>query len=537
MKKLQVFWIACWLPWLAFGQQHEERYSRIDAQKYRYAIALDANSSRIQVSADVHIYFLASVSSFDLDLVAPQGETGMRVDLVEEMSGETTDGLRYDHRGDQLKIYLNRISHAGESRTFRIEYEGTPADGLVIGQNRHGHKTYFGDNWPNRARHWLVSVDHPSDKASVEWLVNAPAGVAVVANGTLISHEGFANGTELWHYFERTPIPTKVMVIGVADFATQELEPVGPTPLFSWTFPEDSSLGFRHYAPARDILEAFVDSLAPFPFEKLANVQSKTRYGGMENAGCIFYAENSVDRDIVPLLAHEIAHQWFGNHATEANWHHVWLSEGFATYLTNLYLEWSEGKGRLHERLEMERQKVLRYAAHTLRPVVDTAVTNYNELLNPNSYEKGAWVLHMLRQQVGDRAFMEGLRTYIQRFGGGNALTEDLQETFEDVSGQELGWFFDQWIFRAGHPEIEVNWKSKPRKGILELEVKQVQEGPAFRCRLELALTLADGSEIREFLHLTDKSQVIRMTLPGEIQGLVPDPDKKLLGTFEVTGN
>ena len=154
------------------------------------------------------------------------------------------------------------------------------------------------------------------------------------------------------------------MVIGVAQFAIQYLEAVDNAQISSWIFPQDREKGFYDYALAVPITQWFIDRVGPYPFNKLANVQSKTQFGGMENAGNIFYSERSVtgERNSEGLIAHEIAHQWFGNSASEANWHYVWLSEGFATYFTNLYYEDIYGVENFRERLIQQRNQVIGYA-------------------------------------------------------------------------------------------------------------------------------------------------------------------------------
>src|SRR5690554_1879840 len=171
----------------------------------------------------------------------------------------------------------------------------------------------------------------------------------------------------------------------------------------------------------------------------------------MENASSIFYDEHSVTgtRANEGLIAHEVAHQWFGNAATEADWPHLWLSEGFATYLTHVYTEYTYGEDARAAAMAQDRARVAAFAAQQpQRPLVDTAYADPTELLNPNSYQKGGWVLHMLRRHVGDEAFFEGLRTYYTRYRGHNATTADFRRVMEEVSGQDLGAFFAQWTRR-----------------------------------------------------------------------------------------
>ncbi len=177
----------------------------------------------------------------------------------------------------------------------------------------------------------------------------------------------------------------------------------------------------------------------------------------MENAGAIFYAENSVTGQgkAERLIAHEIAHQWFGDCVTEADWHHIWLSEGFATYLTSMYIESVQGKARLASDMARSRSSIIRDSEKNPCPVIDTTITNLMQLLSVNSYQKGAWVLHMLRYETGDDDFIKGLRLFYDGFRNSNALRSDFQESDGRCSGKDLSNFFKQWLEVAGEPELK----------------------------------------------------------------------------------
>jgi aminopeptidase N len=153
----------------------------------------------------------------------------------------------------------------------------------------------------------------------------------------------------------------------------------------------------------------------------------------MENAGNIFYDENTVNgqQEMEALIAHEIAHQWFGNSASESDWKHLWLSEGFATYFTDLYFENQYGTAAMNERLKGERKKVIQFSKRYPHPVIDTTYASLMHLLNPHSYQKGAWVLHMLRTTIGDSAFFSGIRTYYTTYKFGNASSNDFQKCMQ----------------------------------------------------------------------------------------------------------
>ncbi|MEL6925988.1 MAG: M1 family aminopeptidase [Bacteroidota bacterium] len=307
-------------------------------------MALSDSSDVIYGKARIDIQFQKSVSGFHLDLDAKDAgeEKGMLVKNVWLDDRE----IPFAHEQQTLSIQLPDAVAAGDVRSFVIQYEGIPADGLIIAKNKHDERTFFGDNWPNRAHNWLPTVDHPSDKATVEFVVTTPGHYQTIANGEQIEETNLNDNTRLTHWKENVPLPTKVMVIGVARFAVNLAGYVDQIPVTSWVYRQDRYAGFGDYKMATEVLAFFIKKIGTYPYGKLANVQSKTRYGGMENAGNIFYFENSVNgkKDQEKLIAHEIAHQWFGNSASEMSWHHLWLSEGFATYLTDLYLE--EVRGR-----------------------------------------------------------------------------------------------------------------------------------------------------------------------------------------------
>ena len=243
------------------------------------------------------------------------------VGVAESEPGVTPDRRSYDqveftpatsrHFNNRLAIDLQEPLAAGREVLLRVDYSGIPIDGLIIGRNRYRERTFFGDNYPNRARHWLATVDDPSDKALCGFSVTAPLHYSVVACGRRTEHSDLNDGRRRTVWQSEVPIPTKVMVMGAARFAIEALESVDGIPVETWVYPQDRDDGFRDFAETPGILRFFVDRLGPFPYEKLYSVQSTTRYGGMENAGNIFYGEGVVTGSAArqSLIAHELAHQ------------------------------------------------------------------------------------------------------------------------------------------------------------------------------------------------------------------------------------
>ncbi|NDK18275.1 MAG: M1 family metallopeptidase, partial [Zetaproteobacteria bacterium] len=262
----------------------------------------------------------------------------------------------------------------------------------------------------------------------------------------------------------------------------------------------------------------------------LANVQSKTRFGGMENASAIFYFEKSVNgkQDHEDLLAHEIAHQWFGDSATETDWPHLWLSEGFATYFTNLYLENTYGKKALDAQLIKDRQKIIAFSTSWKKPVVDHETTNLMDLLNANSYEKGSWFLHMLRRNLGDATFAKAYKTYYKTYKFKNADTENFKAIVQQVSGRNLDTFFNQWLYQVGQPKLNVDWRYQAKT--LKINISQVQDFKTlFNFPLSVKLLFKDQTSLIKTLEINQKIESFEIPSDKEIVNIILDPNTDLL--------
>ncbi|MGZ3861503.1 MAG: M1 family metallopeptidase, partial [Flavisolibacter sp.] len=258
------------------------------------------------------------------------------------------------------------------------------------------------------------------------------------------------------------------------------------------------------------------------------NVQSKTIFGGMENAGSIFYFEESpTTKGIEELMAHEIAHQYFGDAASEKNFGHVWLSEGFATYVTNLYLENKYGPDTMKKREAADRKVVFGFEKRRNTPVVDTLVKdNFMQLLNANSYQKGGWVLHMLRQELGDSLFRKTIQAYYQQYKGGNAETRDFEAVAEKVSGKDLKGFFDQWLYGPGIPELNISYSIRGKE--VWIRIEQTQKS-VFRFPLEVGMKDAQGKGLTRVLQVGDRVSSFRLNTGKNWKTLRFDPECHLL--------
>lgn len=512
----------------ASAQNHYERFNSVDVLHYSFEIHLNDSTNIIDGKTTITAKFLNPVQIFVLDFVGKNDSTntGMQVSAVNS-HGKT---VRFSHENNQLRINFNSTVSADTIIELMINYSGIPADGLIISKNKFGDRTFFGDNWPDRARYWLPVIDHPSDKATVDFRIFAPEKYQVVSIGFQMEETNLEHGMKYTCWKENVPISTKIMVIGVARFAVRDNENNSGIPVSSWVFPQNSEEGFRDYAVGNNALNYFTEIIGPYSYEKLAHVQSNTRYGGMENAGCIFYAEKSVtgNKQVESLIAHETAHQWFGNSVTEQNWHHIWLSEGFATYLTHLYNEHFWGKEYFDQQLERDRDRVIRFAYRKMAPVIDTSITNYNQLLNTNSYQKASWFLHMLREKIGDTFFVSSLQEYYRIFKDSTAVTFDFQSVVEKVSGHKLDTFFYQWLYQPGFPQIKTSWEQKKDNTVV-LKIDQVQENNVFDFPLEIEVILKNRDKIFQTVEIEDRETIINIQLNEKAETIRLDPALKLL--------
>lgn len=509
-------------PLATLAQDTYQRNSSADVQAYVFDLKLSDQSNTIDGEAELTVDFKNEVNEFALDLIAKSETFGMTLKGVFEDSVK----VAYTFAGNKIKI----IPSPGPSkqRTYTIKYQGIPERGLVIDTTKFGERSFFGDNWPNLARHWLPSVDHPSDKASVEFHITAPDHYDVVATGKKIEESNLDNGYKLTVYKEPAPVAMKVVTIGVTKFANRLLGEVEGIPISAWVYPENRLDGFSDYGVATKVMEYFIDRIGPYSYAKLANMQAKTQWGGLENAGTIAYFENSVTgkNEVEGLIAHEIAHQWFGNSASENDWNHVWLSEGFATYFAILYQESVYGNDKRLEELALDRDQIIAYYEKNPSPIVDPSITDPMKVLSTNTYQKGGWVLNMLRHQLGDDTFWSGIRAYYKQFRNSNAMTVDFRSVMEKVSGKNLDRFFKQWIFTKGYPELKWDWTYEKGKVFLNLE--QTQEHHIFDFPLEVEIN-ENGKSTISTVQMNSKSSTFEIEVSSKPSSMQLDPNLWLL--------
>jgi aminopeptidase N len=309
----------------------------------------------------------------------------------------------------------------------------------------------------------------------------------------------------------------------------------GTTPLVYYLFPRDRDHGLRGFTRALKMLEFYSQLVGPYPYEKMSFVQSSTRFGGMENASNVFLDEKAIKEGaaIDGLLAHETAHQWFGDSVTEADWHHLWLSEGFATYFGALFFEHADGREAFLKSMRSNKESYLKATDAHARPVIDPSITDLFKLLNRNNYAKGAWVLHMLRRELGDEKFFAGVREYYRAHRDSTALTEDFRRRMELRAGRTLEPFFRQWIYEPGHPVIDAAWHWDESSKRLRLRLRQTQTPTVFRFPLDVEFKTGDDAR-RETVEVSGREQSFDFRLAAKPGAVALDPDEWLLKTLSL---
>ena len=519
----------------------------IDALNYAFEVTFSDDTDGIEGRTTVEFRFVEDgVGEFALDLISATPELdgkGMTVSSV------TSNGaaLRWSHVNDRVRVRLDASPTRGERRKYTVSYSGVAADGLKIGPNLHGDRTFFSVNWPNKARQWLPMIDHPYDKATSEFIVTAPSHYQVVANGLLKEESDVSEGWRLTHWKQSVPIASWLNAVGVARFTSRTFGEVDGIPLQTWVFPQDRERGITTFeVPVRQAIEFFSSHIGPYTYEKLGNVQAAGMGGGMEHASAIFYGQNSVtDRPATGLVAHEIAHQWFGNAVTESDWDDAWLSEGFATYFTHLTREHYSGRDSFISGLIRDKDRIAQLEERLPgQAVVHDNLDDMSRVLSGIQYQKGGWVLHMLRGQIGTDNFWAGIRDYYATYRDSNASSADLQRVMEEASGQDLDWFFEQWLHRAPTPVVEGSWSYDASAQSVVIELTQAQDTEPYTLPFEVEITgdweadePEDSRDRRrgeiepplEHIEMTRTTQRFEIPVKGRPDTVVLDPNTWIL--------
>lgn len=476
------------------------------------------------------------LSSISLDFTSSMIVNGVGAD------GQSFQWLKSNNR-DYLVVNFSTIKDSCDIFEVQIGYSGQPksvgSKGFTF--NYHANVPIVSSfNEPYYASRWFPCKDSPADKAdSADINITIPDSLTAVSNGTLTRIVDNQDGTVTYCWQERYPIAVYLISIAVSNYKKLEQIYTGLDgtimPVSHWYYPEDQSLT-NSLSLTTEMLSFFSSIWGEYPFirEKYGHAQFSWS-GGMEHQTC-----TSVGSFDELLICHELAHHWWGDMVTCADWKNIWLNEGFARYAEALWYDYQEGFGGLQGYMDyLNRPEIWRVA-----PVYCLDTLNINSIFDRLVYDKGAWVLHMLRHLVGEEKFWDIYLAYREAFYMSTARTEDFKAVCEQVSGQDLDWFFHQWIYTVGQPVYRVQWSRTLQSGLnwqLELEIEQIQQ-PAnlFKMPIDIAvdftrgdtlLTVRDTAYNQDFVfEFKEMPENIRIDPNGwllkSVQYATIDPDK-----------
>jgi len=516
---------------------------KIDIKHYSFALTLSDSNDEIIGSTNITIHFKqAGVQNFRLDLINQSVERKGKGMLVDGVYLDK-NSVSYTHQKDALIINLPSPSTLNQTLVFTIKYHGIPSDGLRIGATKFGDRSFFNENWPNRGRHWLPLIDHPYDKATSEFIVKAPAHYKVISNGLLLEESDLGDNVKLTHWKQSVPVSSWLFVLGVADFAVKYVDEFKGKSIQTWVYSKDREAGFYDFdEPTKKVLEFYSAYVGPYAYEKLANIQTPSVNGGMETSSAIFYGEDLVngkrDERIRNIVIHEIAHQWFGNAVTETTWDDAWLSEGFATFFTLLFIENEYGKEEYKKGISKAKKTVFDLSIKIPDFSIISNRTAENEpVTNGLTYQKGAWVLHMLRDLLGEKSFQKGIRTYYAKYFNSNTTTDEFRLEMEKASGKDLKLFFKQWLYQPINPTINAVWKYDAAAKKLNLQLTQSQSVDfLFNVPVEVAYYKTGSTKPTILkMNLSRQQEVFSFPVPSAPEKVELDPRNVLLNNGNLT--
>jgi aminopeptidase N len=528
-----------------------------DVQHVKLVIALDFEQETITGTA--HTTFSAlyeEVRSITFDAVELN---------IEAVTLENGPALNYTTTDKKLIVTLDRLYRHGELFTLAIKYNAKPRIGLQFikpapeDPTRPVHAWTFGQ--PRYHSHWFPCHDSPNDRATTEIIATVPAQFLTISNGNLLGVTD--NGaTKTHHWRQDVPHAAYLVSLVVGEFAVIE-DSYNGKPV-TYYIRKDREQDARLYmGKTPQMMQFFSDYTGvEYPYDKYAQTVVEVYTGAMEHTTCTTHSfalvvdqKASLDfsHDYVPVVAHELAHQWFGDLLTCRDWSHGWLNEGFATYFERMWVEHDEGVDEFKYSMLQEKKGYLAEDSTYRRPIVYYAYNDQGfELFDRHLYNKGGWVLHMLRHQLTNEGFRRGVRAYLERFRTKEVVTSDLQRTLEEVTGHSLERFFQQWVFSGGHPELEVSYEWDSERKLVRLRIKQTQKvdalTPCFRTPLNIACTVPTSDEgskdenpfetrvVRLRVMLGEEEQVEQtFYVPVEREPLMVriDPDGWLLKTLK----
>jgi aminopeptidase N len=515
-----------------------DRPLTFDAQNYTIRASFDRDKQKVFGDTTVSLKPLkAGFRTVELDAV----------DLVFESVKLEPTGIDLGYKTEPRKVVvtLDKAYAPDEVISIRLKYTTTkPAKGVYF-RDADGHPAQiWSQGEAEEARYWFPCFDFPSDKATTEEYITAPKGEIVVGNGELLGTTDNGDNSQTWHYKMPVPHSTYLVSFVIGTYGKVE-DRYKAIPLGVYVYPGMENGARQVFGDTKKMMQVYEDLTGvPFPYNKYdQTIVAEFQFGGMENITATTLSDIEIlfgdafagKGTTTDLISHELAHSWFGDLVTCRNWAELWLNEGFATYMEAAYREKSVGredymrkvKEDASEFLDDDKKNSKRHALYNLNAgdvgsLFDNPYTTYN---------KGGAVLHTLREQVGTEAFWKALNIYLNRHKFANVESTDLRAAMEEASGQDLGWFFDQWVYGAGAPKLEVRQTWHTRTKTLNIMVTQTQ-GDAitpmvFRLPIDVKVKTPAGQTVQK-MDITKRTQSFIFKLDAKPSELKVDPADKI---------
>ena len=444
-----------------------------------------------------------------------------------------------------LKVMLPEAARQGQEIQFRANFKGKPADGIYWRNSRYGKPVVYTDHFSTRARGWLPCEDYPGDRASFAIQIQTPGKANQIACSGMGEQQQITleDGgiVQQWTSQTQSDISTYMLALAVGPYLRYE-EEGDPRLEPHFVYAKDLAKARRGLNKHAEWIKLMEGYFGPYAYGKYTTVQVPTRWGGMENPGLVWLMEGIFDgRDRGHgTLAHELVHMWFGDAVGYARWEDAWLSEGFASYLGPWLTEQAGNGTPIRNSMQGIRRRWLNTKAGRQRPIRWLQYKQPDDFFSSssvNTYSKAAFVVHMLRAELGDELFFAGLGNYTRKHSGQAVVTADFQRAMEEVmeqaakesDGQKwpkddvaLDWFFSQWLDRPDCPHLVFEWSDSG------VTVKQTQQSEPFRFGLTLKWTTVAGEERKQRFDIRDRVTEIQLD-GGPIKAPVIDPDVNLL--------
>ena len=504
-----------------------------------------------------------SVEGTAVNRLAPllPGTTAITLHAVDlDVRSVTVDGVAAEWsvrpEARELVVELPRPAGPGDELEVAVAYSARPAMGLYFVGPDEGYPDKPRQIWSQGEsefnRHWFPSWDYPNDRATTELAATVRQPFEVVSNGRLLGVDELPDGRRTFRWSTERPHVTYLVSVVVGDLVEIE-EAAGGVPVEYWVPAGREAEARRSFGRTPAMLEFFAEAIdEPYPWERYAQTTAVDFiWGGMENVSATTQTLATLHPEAAApesssdgLVAHELAHQWFGDLVTTDSWAHAWLNEGFATYFTGLWFEHAEGADEFAWRRWEWREDYLREDREEYRrPIVTHRYPAPMEMFDDHLYEKGALVLHMVRGLTGEEGWWTGIRAYVDAHRDRTVVTEDLRTAFEEATGASLGALFDGYVHGAGHPELAVSWSWLPERRSVRLDVEQTQETPPglplaetglFAYPVEVGLVAADGTVTPTTVDLAaERSQTFWLPAASRPETVVFDPDGTFLAVLD----